>query len=113
MHVPGQRSGAAVARDLRCSERVGLVVSAKSAMFARDADSQQAGFVQIAIVLGRKARVMIVPRRTWREAFRGETLHRGDQRCLIGRQTECGGIKDRRGQRHKSTAPKYCFIGSK
>ena len=62
VHVPGQRGRAAIAADLGGRQRVGLVVGAETAMLFRDRDSEQAGAMQIPVVLGREFRVAIVGR---------------------------------------------------
>ena len=56
MHVPGKRRRAAKASDLGGREHVGLEIGAKPAIRLGDADGEQAGLVQVPIVLRRKLR---------------------------------------------------------
>ena len=62
MHVPGQRGRAAIAADLGGGQRVGLVVGAEAAMLLWDGDAEQAGAMQVPVILGREFRLAIVGR---------------------------------------------------
>ena len=63
MHVPGQRGRAAIAADLGGGQGIGLVVGAEAAMLPGNGDAEQAGAMQIPVILGREFRVAIVGRR--------------------------------------------------
>ena len=67
MHVPGQRGRAAIAADLGGRERIGLVVGAEAAVLLRNGDAEQAGAMQIPVVLGREFGVAIIGRGAARE----------------------------------------------
>ena len=62
MHVPGQRGGAAIAADLGGGQRIGLVVGAEPAVLFGDGDAEQAGAVQVAVILGREFRFAVIGR---------------------------------------------------
>ena len=62
MHVPGERGRAAIAADLGGGQRIGVVVGAEPAVLLRHADAEQADAMQVAIILGREARLAIVGR---------------------------------------------------
>src|SRR3954454_3667844 len=62
MHVPGQRGGAAIAADLGGRDGVGLIVSAETAMLFGDRDAEQAGTMQVLVILGGEFCVAVVSR---------------------------------------------------
>ena len=91
MHVPGQRGGAAIAADLGGGDGVGLVVGAKAAMLFGDGDAEQAGAVQILVVLAREPRFAIVGRGTAGEYGLAEFARGHDDRGLfVVRRNACG-----------------------
>ena len=95
MHVPGQRGGAAVSCDLGRGERIGAVVRAETAMLARDAHREQAGGMEIAIVLGWKAGVAVVLRGARCEPLGRELPHARDQVRLLAVEAKGDRIEDR------------------
>ena len=96
MHVPGQRGGAAIAADFRGGERIGLVVGAKAAVLFRDGDAEQAGAVQIAVILGRECGVSVIGHGAAREYDLAELAGARDDFGLFVVQAERLGIEDRR-----------------
>ena len=90
VHVPGQCGRAAMPRNLRRSQRIGPVIRAKTAMRLRNANRQQTGSVQIAIVFRGEASFAIVARGAWRKFIRCQLLRRCDQRRLLrGQAIRC------------------------
>ncbi len=98
MHVPGQRGGAAIAADLGGGQRIGLVVRAEAAVFLGDGDAEQAGMVQVAVILGREFRFAIIGRGAAGEHRLAELARARDDRGLFVVETERVGIEDRRVQ---------------
>ena len=96
VHVPGQRGGAAIAADLGGGQRVGLVVGAEAAMLFGNGDAEQAGAMQIPVILGREFRVAIVGRRAACEHGLAELARGRDDPGLFVVQPERVGIEDRR-----------------
>src|SRR5581483_6490471 len=93
MHVPGQRGGAAITADVGGSERIGLVVGAKSAMLLRDGYPEQAGAVQILVVLGREFGIAVVGRGAVRENHLAQFARPSDDSSLLVIEPECRGIE--------------------
>ena len=98
MHVPGQRGGAAIAADLGGSQRVGLVVGAEAAVLLRNGDAEQAGAVQVLVVLGGEFRFAVVGGRASGEHGLAELARARDDFGLAVVQAKRAGIEDRRVQ---------------
>ena len=98
MHVPGQRGGAAVAADLGGGQRIGLVVGAEPAVLFGDGDAEQAGVVQVAVILGREFRFAVIGRGAAREHRLAELARARDDSGLLVVEAERAGIEDRRVQ---------------
>jgi len=96
VHVPGQRGRAAIAADLGSRECVGLVVGAEAAMFLRDRDAEQAGAMQIPVVLDRKFRVAIIGGGAPCEYRLAQFAGTRDDRRLLVMEAKSAGIEDRR-----------------
>ena len=97
VHVPGQRGRAAIAADLGGGQRVGLVVGAEAAVLLRNGDAEQAGAVQVAVILGREGRVAVVGRGAAGEHALAELARARDDRGLLVVQAER--LRDRRSAR--------------
>ncbi len=98
MHVPGQRGGAAVAADFGGGQRVGLVVGAEAAMLLWNGDAEQAGTVQVAVILGRKFRIAVIGRGAAGEHRLAELACTRDDFGLLVVEAERMGIEDQRVQ---------------
>ena len=96
MHVPGQRGGAAIAADFGGGQRIGLVVGAEPAMLLGNRDAEQAGAVQVLVVLGREFRVAVILRGAAGEYALAELAGPRDDFGLPVVEAERGGIEDRR-----------------
>ena len=96
MHVPGQRGGAAIAADFGGGQRIGLVVGAEPAVLPGDGDAEQAGAVQVPVVLGREFRVAVIGRGAAREHRLAELARARDDFGLFVVEAERLGIEDRR-----------------
>src|SRR3954471_7580066 len=96
MHVPGQRRGAAIAADLGSRNGVGLVVRAEAAMLFGNRDAEQAGAVQILVVLGGKFCVAVVSRGALRKYALPKLPRNSDDRALLPIQPTCLRIENRR-----------------
>ena len=101
MHVPGQRGGAAIAADLGGRDGVGLIVGAEAAMLFRDRDAEQAGAVQVLVILGGKFGVAVVGRGAAGEHGLAELARGRDDRGLFIAEAKRLGIEDRR-VRHRN-----------
>ena len=95
MHVPRQRRGAAIAADLGGGYRVGLVVRAEAALLSGNGDAEQAGAMQIPVILGREFGVAIVGRRTVCEHGLTELARGRDDPGLFVIKPKRVGIEDR------------------
>ena len=100
MHVPGQRRRAAVAPDLGGADRIGAVAGAEPALPFRDADGEEAGLVQVAIVLGREAGLAVVDRGALGEDRLAHGTRLRGERGLLVAQAEGSGIEQRRIEAH-------------
>ena len=98
MHIPGQRGGAAIAADFRGSQRIGLVVRAEAAVLSGDGDAEQAGMVQVAIILSREFRFAVIGRGASREHRLAELARARDDFGLFVVEAERVRIEDRRVQ---------------
>src|SRR5260370_15288427 len=96
MHVPGQRSRAAIAADFGCRYCIGLVVGTEATMFLRNGDAEQACAMQIPVVLGREFCIAIIGRRTAGENGLAKRARRRDDRSLLVVQPERLGVEYRR-----------------
>jgi hypothetical protein len=96
MHIPGQRRRAAIAADLGGGERVGLIVGAETAVLFGNRNAEQAGAMQILVVLGREFGVTVVSPGAAGERALAELARRGDDRGLFIGEPEGVGIEDRR-----------------
>src|SRR6266446_8132277 len=95
MHVPGQRGRAAIAADLGGGYRISLVVGAEAAMLLRNSDAEQAGAMQIPVILGGECRVTIVSPCAAREHGLAKLARRRDDGGLFVVQPERLRIEDR------------------
>ena len=104
MHVPGQRGRAAIAADLGGADRVGPVVGAEPALGFRDADAEEAGLVEVAVVLGREGRVAVMSRRPPGEDRLAHRPRPVGERRLFVAEAEGHGIEERRVERDRIEA---------
>ena len=95
VHVPGQRGRAAIAADLGGRDRIGLVVGAEAAVLFGNRDAEQAGAMQIPVILGREFGVAIIGRGAAGEHALAEFARGRDDRGLLVVQPERCGIEDR------------------
>src|ERR1700758_2436371 len=102
MHIPGQRRGTAIAADLSCSERIGLIVGAKTAVLLRNRDAEQPGAMQIGVILGRKFCLTIVSRGAACENTLAKLARPRDDVSLFVAQAKRVWIEDRRVERYLS-----------
>src|ERR1700722_9810198 len=95
MHVPGQRGRTAVTADLGGRYRVSLIAGAEAAVLLRNGNAEQAGTMQIPVVLGREFGVAIVSRSSAGEYGLAEFARGRDDTGLFVIQPERAGIEDR------------------
>src|SRR5450631_1923764 len=95
MHVPGQRGGAAIAPDLGGGQGIGLIIGAEAAMLFRNGDGEQAGAMQIPVILDREFRVAVVGRGAVREHRLAEFASARDDASLFVIEPECLRVEDR------------------
>ena len=110
MHVPGQRGGAAIAADFGGGQRIGLVVRAEPAMLPGDGDAEQAGVVQVAVILGREFRFAVIGRGAAREHRLAELARARDDFGLF--VVEAERMRDRRSarpERPRRSPPRSCL----
>ena len=67
VHVPGECRRTAIAADLCRRYGVALIVSAEPAVLFGNGDAEQAGAMQVPVILGRECGVAIIGRRAARE----------------------------------------------
>jgi len=84
------------AADLGSGERISLVVRAEAAVLFRNGNAEQAGAMQIPVILGRKFRLAIIGRGAAGEHPLAELACARDDGGLFIVQPEGGGIEDRR-----------------
>src|SRR5450756_165419 len=98
MHVPGQRGRAAIAADLGRRQCIGLIIGAETAVLFGNGDAEQAGAMQIPVILGREFRVAVIGRGAAGEHALAKLARFGDDASLLVVEPERGGIEDRRVQ---------------
>src|SRR6185436_7473008 len=86
VHVEGERGGRAALGDLAQGVHVGDRIGADPAVLAGDGEREEAGRVQIRVVLVGERGVGVVPARSRREALAREGGHPLDHRTLLIRQ---------------------------
>src|ERR1700722_15728645 len=96
MHVPGQSGGTAIAADLGRRQCVGLIVGAEAAVLLGNGDAEQAGAVQVPVILGREFCVAIIGRGAAGEYALAKFPCGSNNRRLFVIQPERGGVEDRR-----------------
>ena len=85
-----------MATDFGGGDRISLKVGAEAAVFSGNGDAEEAGAVQIPVIVGREFCLPIVSRGTAGEHGLAELAGGGDDSGLFVVEPECSGIEDRR-----------------
>ena len=96
MHVPGQRGGAAMAAEFGGGEAIGAEISAQAALLARDADTEPAFGVHVAVIVDGESGLAVPFGGARGEDAGAEFAGAGGEIGLEGGEAEGARVEDRR-----------------